>query len=269
MRFFILLSYDGSPYFGWQKQPNKISVQQVIEDALYTLLREKIEITGAGRTDTGVHAQKYYAHFDSNNNIIIKDPDFIIYKLNAILPKSVQIINIFEVPSESHARFDATSRTYKYYINTVKDPFASQYSYFYPYSLDIESMNQACQSMIGERDFTSLAKLHADTKTNICKVTTAKWEIGAFYSTGNSENDKTHLVFTISANRFLRNMVRATVGTLLEIGRGKFPIEWLETVLNEKNRSSAGNSVPSNALFLSDITYPYSHLLVRKEIDKQ
>jgi tRNA pseudouridine38-40 synthase len=260
MRFFILLSYDGSHFFGWQRQPNKISVQQIIEEALSTLLRESIQITGAGRTDTGVHAKNYYAHFDSNNNIITKEPDFIIYKLNAILPKSIHIADIFLVPSESHARFDAISRTYKYYIHTSKDPFSLQYSYFYPHLVDIESMNDACKFLIGERDFTSLAKLHTDTKSNICSVELAKWEYGTFSTI---ENHKNHFVFTIKANRFLRNMVRASVGTLLEIGRGKYPINWLEEVLNKRDRCAAGNSVPSNALFLTEIEYPYSNLLKR------
>ncbi|MHC1780628.1 MAG: tRNA pseudouridine(38-40) synthase TruA [Bacteroidales bacterium] len=262
MRFFILLSYNGSSFNGWQKQKNGPSVQEHLESAFGAYLREKIEITGAGRTDTGVHAVNYVAHLDSCNDNISKDRHLLLYKINAILPAGIVIHDICQVGDSCHSRFDAVSRTYKYYIHSSKSPFLNDISCFYPYKLDIGKMNKAAKLLIGEKDFTSMAKLHSHVKTNICNVTFAKWEelspldaigIPLFQNCSNSQC----ICFTITANRFLRNMVRAVTGTLLEIGRGIHEPEWIIDVLNEKNRGAAGNSVPAHALFLTAIEYPY------------
>ncbi len=262
MRFFILLSYNGSSFNGWQKQKNGPSVQEHLEFAFGAYLREKIEITGAGRTDTGVHAVNYVAHLDSCNDNISKDRHLLLYKINAILPAGIVIHDICQVGDSCHSRFDAVSRTYKYYIHTSKSPFLNDISCFYPYKLDIGKMNEAAKLLIGEKDFTSMAKLHSHVKTNICNVTFANWEelsplaaidIPLFQNCGNSQV----ICFTITANRFLRNMVRAVTGSLLEIGRGIHEPEWIIDVLNEKNRGAAGNSVPAHALFLTTIEYPY------------
>jgi tRNA pseudouridine38-40 synthase len=266
MRFFILLSYNGSSFIGWQKQKSGPSVQEHLEFAFGAYLREKIEITGAGRTDSGVHAVNYIAHLDSCNDNISKDRQLLLYKINAILPAGIVLHDICQVDDRCHSRFDATSRTYKYFIHTAKSPFLNDYSYFYPYKLNMEKMNAAAQMLVGERDFTSMAKLHSDVKTNICNVTFAKWEelspldaidIPLFQNCGNSQG----ICFTITANRFLRNMVRAVTGTLLEIGRGIHEPEWIIDVLNEKSRGAAGNSVPAHALFLTEIKYPYKLFL--------
>jgi len=252
MRFFISISYNGQAFCGWQKQKNGPSIQEHLEHAFSVYLREKIEITGAGRTDTGVHAINYIAHFNSDNTALIAEEHFTVYKINAILPPSIVLNKIFLVNIQSHARFDAQSRTYKYYVHFGKDPFSANYSYFFPYKLDLVALNKAAQLILGEKDFTSMAKVHSQTKTNICTVTEAIWKSGSPLHTPLSPS----LVFTITANRFLRNMVRAIVGTLLEIGRGKQEPEWILSVLEKKDRSAAGNSVPSHALFLTNIQYP-------------
>ncbi len=249
MRFFILISYDGSGFNGWQKQNNGTSVQQHLENAFSVYLREKISITGAGRTDTGVHARNYIAHFDSTNLSIDNDLKIFFYKINAILPKEIVLHDICQVSENAHARFDALSRTYNYFINTIKDPFCKDYSFFYPHKLDMTAMNIACKLLLGEKDFTSMAKLHSNTKTNICSINEAYWEY--------NENNFTHLKFTITANRFLRNMVRAIVGSLIEIGAGKRDPEWIMEVLKKRDRAAAGNSVPAHALFFKGALYPY------------
>jgi len=249
MRYFISLSYKGTSYCGWQIQVNQPSVQGELERAFSIYLGEKIGITGAGRTDAGVHALNYIAHFDSVNPILIQDYPKLIYKINAILPSDITLLNICHVADNSHARFDAVSRTYKYFIHTKKDPFVADYSYFFPYTIDIERMNEASKYFFGEQDFTSLAKLHSDNKTNICNVTGAIFELcGEPYK----------ICFTVTSNRFLRNMARAMVGSILEVGRGEKPIEWIPEMLMEKNRSKAGTSVPAHALFLTEIKYPYN-----------
>ena len=255
MRFFILISYNGSAYCGWQRQKNGISVQEQLEKAFSVFLRESTEITGAGRTDSGVHAINYHAHFDSANPVLLKDPLKIIYKINAILPPDIVIHDICQVNNDSHSRFDAISRTYRYYVHTFKDPFAAGYSYFFPYSLNIDAMNKAASYLTGERDFTSMAKLHSETKTNICNVTEAIWTPGDPVNLHPESNGR--FCFTITANRFLRNMVRAVVGSLLEVGRERKSPEWIIEVLNEKERGAAGNSVPAHALFFTEINYPY------------
>ena len=241
MRYFLTLSYDGTAYHGWQIQPHSNSVQEELQKALSTILREPIELIGAGRTDTGVHARKMVAHFDFQDI----DTAQLLYKLNKILPKDIAVHNVELVSDEMHARFSAKSRTYHYYIHLTKDPFLRHYSWQIYGSLDFEMMNQAAQVIMEYTDFTSFSKVNTDTKTNNCTITEAFWErIG--------ENQWR---FTISANRFLRNMVRAIVGTVVEVGRGKMSIAQLRQVIEAKDRCRAGDSVPGNALFLVDVKY--------------
>ena len=241
MRYFIYLSYDGTRYHGWQIQPNGISVQEVLNKALSTLLREPIEVTGAGRTDAGVNASLMVAHFDTSHTVDGNLP----YKLNKFLPQDIAIHSIRPVRDDAHARFSATSRTYKYYIITEKSPF-EPYAYRFPQPLDFNKMNEATQTLLNYTDFTSFSKLHTDTKTNNCRITHARWE----------QLTPTKWQFTITADRFLRNMVRAIVGTLLDVGRGTLTIAQFQQVIEKKDRCSAGSSVPGNALFLTDINYP-------------
>ena len=248
MRYFICLSYNGSAFSGWQVQENANSVQAELQKALSTLLKEPVQVVGAGRTDTGVNARNYIAHFDFQGEMPAQP--HTVYKLNAILPKQISVHSVYPVPDEIHARFSALSRTYKYYIHTEKDPFCSEFSYFVPArKLNFEKMNLACQYFLGEQDFSSLEKVNGGNKTSICNVTHASWEpIG---------NDiPTQYVFTVTANRFLRNMVRAMVGSLLDVGSGKREPEWIKEMLARKNRSAAGHSVPGNALFLVNVEYP-------------
>lgn len=242
-RYFIYLAYNGKNYCGWQIQPNGITVQQCLEDALSTILREKISIVGAGRTDAGVHARLMVAHFD--RELPIDKLEAFSEKLNRLLPKDISIYKVVQVRPDAHARFDATSRTYKYYITQHKDPFNFDLVYKMSGSLDFEAMNQACSILFEYTDFTSFSKLHTDVKTNNCRIYQAGWK---------KEGDV--WVFTVQADRFLRNMVRAIVGTLLEVGRGKLTPDGLRRVIEEKNRCSAGTSVPGHALYLVDITYP-------------
>lgn len=251
-RYFIQLSYNGGAYHGWQIQPNATTVQEVLNNAISIILRQKINVVGAGRTDTGVHASNFIAHFNGD----IKDfsTEQLCFKLNRFLPKDIAIHKIFEVNSNAHARFDAISRTYHYYIDIEKNPFTRDYS-FTPYPIpDINIMNKACKVLFDYIDFTSFSKLHTDVKTNNCKIYEASWE------------KKDHqLVFTIKADRFLRNMVRAIVGTLIEVGNKKISIEELRKIIESKHRGNAGVSVPGRALFLSNIEYPqeiynYSYL---------
>ena len=245
MRYFISLSYNGSAFCGWQIQENADSVQEELQKTLTMLLKEPISITGAGRTDTGVHAINYIAHFDCQS--IIPDIPHTVYKLNAILPQEIAVHNIFEMHADAHARFDAVSRTYKYYIHTNKDPFDNGFSLFVkPDRVNIGLMNLAALHFLGEQDFSSLEKVNGGNKTSICNVTHAQWE----------QIDEHRYVFTVTANRFLRNMVRAMVGSLLEVGSGKREPEWIKQMLQQKNRSAAGHSVPGNALFLVDVGYP-------------
>ena len=242
-RYFIYLSYDGTNYHGWQIQPNGISVQEVLMKALSTFLRKPIEVVGAGRTDAGVHARLMVAHFDFDAEL---DCAMVVDKLNRLLPPDVAVYRVRRVKPEAHARFDATYRTYKYYITTRKDPFSRAFSWRIFQTLDFEKMNEAAQALFDYIDFTSFSKLHTDVKTNNCKMMYVRWEqIG--------EHD---WVFTIQADRFLRNMVRAVVGTLVEVGKGKLTVEGFRKVIEEKNRCSAGTSVPGNALFLVDVGYP-------------
>lgn len=241
-RYFIELAYDGSAFNGWQIQPNAPSVQESLNKALSTLLRTEIEVVGAGRTDTGVHASFYIAHFDTDVNV---DCDFLKYKLNRYLCSEVAIFRIYPVSSDLHARFSAISRTYNYRISKFKNPFNAKYSYAAHPLPDIEKMNECAKILFEYTDFTSFAKLHTDVKTNNCKIMHAEWV----------ETDDEY-VFVIKADRFLRNMVRAIVGTLLQVGQGKLDAEGFRAVIEQKNRCSAGTSVPGHALFLVDVEYP-------------
>ena len=242
-RYFIDLSFSGKNYCGWQIQPNGISVQQCLEEALSTLLQEEISITGAGRTDSGVHAALMVAHFDTEQ--AISDLPLLFDKLNRILPPDIAIQGLKPVREDAHARFDALARTYKYYLTNKKDPFRQDFVYKVSKQPDFELMNKAAEILLQTTDFTSFSKLHTDVKTNNCRVTYARWE-----------QDGDVWVFTITADRFLRNMVRAIVGTLLEVGRGKLSIEGFREIIELKDRGKAGTSVPGHALFLVDILYP-------------
>ena len=244
MKYFIQFSYFGKNYHGWQKQPNAITVQQVLEKALSTLLRTTVETIGAGRTDTGVHAKQMIAHFDAEP---INDLSHLTYRLNSLLPFDVAVSSIREVTNDAHARFNATARTYQYVIIQEKNPFYTEQAYFVKYPIDIKAMNKAANMLLQYTDFECFSKLHTDVKTFNCKITQAQWII-----------DNDFLVFTITADRFLRNMVRAIVGTLLDIGQHKINIDDLKAILNSKDRAQAGVSVPAKGLYLTAIKYPRS-----------
>lgn len=244
-RYFIYLSYKGTHYHGWQVQPNGISVQEVLQDAFSKILRYSVEIVGAGRTDTGVHAQLMVAHFDAEKKIT--NTQTLAHKLNSLLPQDIGIQKIVPVRSEAHARFDAVSRTYEYRVICRKNPFLTDQAARISENIDFQLMNEAAQILLNHTDFTSFSKLHTDVKTNNCKISHAEWV---------QQNEL--WVFTIEADRFLRNMVRAIVGTLLEVGRGKMTLTEFETVILAKNRCKAGTSVPAHGLYLVNITYPDS-----------
>ncbi len=242
MRYFIAFSYFGRSYHGWQKQPNALTVQQVMEETLSTLLRQPVELMGAGRTDAGVHAKQMYAHFEAEG---IEDRDDLCYRLNAFLPEDIAISGIYEVPDEAHARFDAVERTYEYYIVREKNPFYTESAHYVKHELDLDKMNEAASLLMKYTDFECFSKSNTDVKTFLCKLKRAEWTI---------QGDV--LVFTITADRFLRNMVRAIVGTLLEVGLGKATLENIEEVINSKDRSKAGVSVPAKGLYLTKVNYP-------------
>lgn len=244
-RYFMKLAYRGANFHGWQSQPNAVSVQSTIENALTTILRTPIKITGAGRTDTGVNARLMTAHFDLPSPL--PSPDDLVKALNSIAGKDIAIYSITQVHDDAHARFDATSRTYHYYVHTKKSPFLYPLSWQAPANLDFEKMNKAAEILLTIEDFTSFAKLHTDVKTNICNVSYAKWE----------QIDDNQWVFVITADRFLRNMVRAVVGTLVDVGRGKITFQEFANIIAAKDRCAAGTSMPAHALFLWDVTYPY------------
>lgn len=242
LRYFIELSYNGSAYHGWQNQPKEISVQEVIENALSLLLKETVSIMGAGRTDTGVHAQQMFAHFDIDFEFDMTD---LVYKLNSFLPKDIAIQTIFKVKENAHARFSALSRTYLYRITLQKNVFNFDNAYFVKQDLDVERMKEASKILFQYKDFQCFSKVNTDVKTYHCDIMKAEW----FF-----ENNELH--FIIKADRFLRNMVRAIVGTMLQIGLGKLNVEDLHTIINSKNRREAGVSVPAHALYLTKIEYP-------------
>ena len=243
-RYFIYLAYKGTFYCGWQKQPNGVSIQQCIEEALSKIYRQSVAVVGAGRTDAGVHARKMVAHFDLLTRI--DDPASLTEKLNRILPNDIAVDKIVPVNSDASARFTARARTYIYMLSAKKMPF--RYDYVYRMSLDrinFERMNEACSVLLEYTDFTSFSKLHTDVKTNLCCISAAGW----------SQSDELW-VFTIKADRFLRNMVRSIVGTLLDIGRGKLTISDFRNIIEAKNRCRAGMSMPPEGLTLADIEYP-------------
>lgn len=244
-RYFIRLAYNGSNYNGWQVQPNAPTVQAELEKALSLIIRKETEIVGCGRTDTGVHASDYYAHFDFEQGI--GDTAELVYKLNKFLSPDIAIKEIAEVNADAHARFSATQRVYEYKIVRQKNPFTQGLAYYYFGNLDIDAMNKAAVLLLTVKDFKAFSKAHTDVKTTLCDVTFAQWEV---------KGDV--LVFTISANRFLRNMVRAVVGTLLEVGRGKLTIDGFTQIINSLERSEAGDSAPAEGLYLSKIIYPQS-----------
>ena len=250
MRYKLSLSYDGSKFCGWQIQPSAPSVQQTLEDALGRLLGVQTGVTGAGRTDTGVNAVNYIAHFDYAKSL---DCAQLRYKLNAILPHSIAVHEVSQVSGDFHARFDATRREYTYFLHTVKDPFLDSYSLLCTFNLDFDAMNKAASALLGRHDFSCFEKIGADNKTSICTIDCAKWE--KYTPAFHSAPDGSYWKFTISADRFLRNMVRAIVGTLLEVGRGKRSIDSIAPLLETHNRSKAGESVPGYALFLSKVEY--------------
>lgn len=242
MRYFITLSYDGTNYHGWQVQPNADSVQARLNDALSKLLAAETECVGAGRTDAGVHASMMVAHFDADKEL---DCENFAFRLNRIVPKDIAVQKVERVADEMHARFSAKSRTYHYYVYTRKNPYRRHYATQLHFSPDYDAMNEAAKELLRVEDFTSFSKVNNDQKTNICDVTRAQWV--------QVEDDMWR--FEITANRFLRNMVRAVVGTLLEVGRGRMTKDEFCRVISQKDRCSAGESVPGNALFLIDIKY--------------
>jgi len=248
-RYFIYMAYNGTRYCGWQRQPNGVSIQQCIEEALSTVLRRSITITGAGRTDAGVHARCMAAHFDVTEKI--EQPSLLMDKLNKILSRDIAILKIVPVTNDAHARFDALARTYIYMLSEKKDPFRNEFMYRTSLrGVDFDKMNEACAVLFEYTDFTSFSKLHTDVKTHLCRIDTAQWV-------------KTDEVwtFTIKADRFLRNMVRAIVGTMLAIGRGKLTINDFRLIIEAKDRCKAGDSVSPEGLALTEIEYP-NHLFL-------
>jgi len=252
VRYFITLSFDGTAYHGWQVQPNAVSVQQCLNHALSTLLREDVETVGAGRTDAGVHADCMVAHFDSEQPL---QGEVLTAKLNRFLPRDIAVKSIVKVKANAHARFDALARTYYYKVYTRKNPFLRHYAVRLSFPLDFEKMNRAAQLLLQTQDFTSFSKLHTDAKTNICHVTRAQWrKIG-----------EDLWQFEITADRFLRNMVRAVVGTLVEVGRGRISLDDFRKVILAGNRQAAGESMPACALSLVRIDYDWESLLCPEE----
>ena len=241
-RYFVVFAYDGTNYHGWQIQPNGNSVQEELQNAMSTILRENIEVVGAGRTDAGVHARRMTAHFETEKAF---DCAQLAYKLNRLLPRDISVYDVHPVDADMHARFSATRRTYHYYIHTRKNPFLRHYSCELHYNLDFDLMNQAAERLLHVDDFGAFCKAHADVKTTLCNVTEAVWV--------KDGDDAWH--FRISANRFLRNMVRAVVGTLIEVGRHRMTLDDFDHVVASGNRLNAGESMPGNALFLEDVEY--------------
>lgn len=252
MRYFAELRYDGAAYCGWQRQPDAPSVQQTLEKGLSTLLREQVETVGAGRTDTGVNAAYYVAHFDTVNPIA--DCRQLVYKLNLILPPDIAVTSITLVADNAHARFDAIAREYRYRIEQAKNPFTRHGSWQYYVPLDVEAMNRAARTLLRYEDFTSFAKLNSNNKTNICHIEKAVWE---------RQGDT--LWFTIRADRFLRNMVRAIVGTLTDVGRGRYTPEQFEEIVSARDLSRSSGGAPAGGLFLWDVAYP-EHIFSRKQL---
>jgi tRNA pseudouridine38-40 synthase len=244
-RYFIKLAYNGARYHGWQVQENANSVQQVITDAIRLIWIKDCSLHGCGRTDTGVNAKKYYAHFDMKEEISRDVLDYYVNRLNGYLPDDIMIFDIFKVSSSLHARHDAVLRTYEYHIHTRKDPFQNNISWYLHYELDVELMNRAGEVLQEYEDFTSFSKANIKRKTNLCTVTLARWDV-----------EDHRLIFRIRANRFLHDMVRAIVGTMIEIGRHKIDLEDLRRIIESNDRCAAGESVPAKGLYLSEVEYP-------------
>ena len=245
MRYFVHLAYNGSAFFGWQIQPEHPTVQETLENCLSLLLHEdRVAVTGCGRTDTGVHASSFYAHFDTEKQFSTEECRQLVHKLNNFLPKEIVIFDLFEVEPDLHARFDAESRTYQYHVCTRKNPFKLQFTYHFHRELNVEKMNEAAALLLQNEDFTSFSKVHTQVNNFICHITEAHWDrIGD------------ELIFTVTANRFLRNMVRALVGTLLEVGLEKISVEEFQDIIYQKDRCAARTSAPANALFLTEVRY--------------
>ena len=243
MRYFIKFAYNGTNYHGWQYQPNAVSVQETLTKAMATVLNSAIDLTGAGRTDTGVHAKMMFAHFDHEDEL---DLESIVHKLNSYLPAAIAVFEIIRVHDSAHARFDATQRTYEYRINTRKDVFRNELSWFYATRLDLELMNKAAAELRNHADFECFSKVNTDVNTFNCQITEAIWM-----------QHRNRLIFTISADRFLRNMVRAIVGTLINVGLHKIDLEDFRRIIESKDRSEAGFSVPAHGLYLTEIKYDY------------
>lgn len=243
MRYFLEFAYKGTNYHGWQYQPNASSVQETLNKALSTLFKTEIDLVGAGRTDTGVHAKQMFAHFDLDFEI---DVTHFIHKLNSFLPADIAILNIHLVADNNHARFDANKRTYEYHIHTSKEVFINENSWYYHNQLNIELMNSACKELFNHSDFECFSKVHTDVNTFNCKIMEAHWQ-----QNGNK------LIFTIAADRFLRNMVRAIVGTMVNIGLEKVSLQEFKQIIESKDRNKAGFSVPANGLYLTKVEYPY------------
>lgn len=241
-RYFITFSYDGTNYHGWQVQPNGNSVQAELQNALSVLLREDVQVVGAGRTDAGVHARMMVAHMDTEKMF---DTVNIVYKLNRVLPRDISVSSVVPVDGDMHARFSATSRTYHYYIHLSKDPFRRAYSCELHYALDFDAMNRAAATLLEYEDFAAFCKSNTDVKTTLCNVTDARW----VHDTPNGWH------FVITANRFLRNMVRAVVGTLVDVGRGRISIDDFRSIVEGRKRTGAGESMPGNALFLEEVKF--------------
>lgn len=242
MRYFLEIAYNGKNYFGWQRQPEQISVQQVLEESLSTLLRKEIKITGAGRTDAGVHAKQLFAHFDFDE---IQNINELVFRMNSFLPKDISIKNIFLMSEDAHARFDATEREYEYVISLQKDPFLLDFAFQVKKTPNVNLMNEAADLLLHHRDFQCFSRSKTDVKTYNCTIVKANWE---------TRNNT--LIFTIVADRFLRNMVRAIVGTLLDVGYGKTSLQDFKTILKSKSREDAGASAPAKGLYLTKVVYP-------------
>ena len=262
MRYILSLSYDGSAFCGWQIQPSSPSVQQCLEEALAKLCGGPVQVTGAGRTDTGVHAADYVCHFDLTGNLPFGASDFC-YKLNAILPRSIVVHAVLPATDDFHARFSATQRSYTYFIHRKKDPFVAAYSWQCGFpDLDFDAMNQACQYLLGTHDFSCFEKVGGANKTSLCTITEAFWKpyVPSLYAVISSGAEggvekSDYWYFRVSADRFLRNMVRAIVGTMIEVGRGKHDPAWVKELIETGTRGDAGESVPGHALFLSKVRY--------------
>ena len=243
MRYFIQISYNGTNYHGWQQQPNASSVQETLNKALSTVLNRTIDCMGAGRTDTGVHATQMYAHFDCDE---LQNTTSIIHKLNSFLPQDIVVHNLIQVHNDAHARFDATKRTYEYHIHSFKNAFLQNKSWYFHQKLTIDLMNEACKILFNHTDFQCFSKVHTDVNTFDCKIYEAFWK-----------EENANLIFTISADRFLRNMVRAIVGTMVNVGLEKITLDEFQTIIESKDRKKAGFSVPAHGLYLTEIKYGY------------